>query len=141
MLLTSARRFGRGCVSGLPKLYERSVSERASRDRLLKLLPPDLRPGPVCRPPQTRTKDVPQTPTSPYGQQAESLSLAIRSGTSPRCGNLLWTTLLKLWMRRSLLDCDRRLRLRRRTTRRSCTRSCGCSEPRLPRTDSPASFL
>lgn len=29
--------------------------------------------------------DVPQTPTSPYGQQVESPPLAVRSGDLPRC--------------------------------------------------------
>jgi hypothetical protein len=40
--------------------------------------------------------DVPQTPTSPYGQRVESPPLAVRSGGfPPRSGNL-WTILLKL---------------------------------------------
>jgi hypothetical protein len=39
--------------------------------------------------------------------------------TYPDVWNILWTTLWKLWMRRSSLDCDMRLPLRRRTTRSS----------------------
>jgi hypothetical protein len=53
-------------------------------------------------------------------------------GIFPKVWNLLWTTLLKLWMMRSLLDCDRQLRLRTTTTTSSWRLSCGCSEPRLP---------
>jgi hypothetical protein len=61
--------------------------------------------------------DVPQTPTSPYGQQVESLPVAVRSELWTTLLNL-WTTLLKLWTRRSSLDYDMRLPLRR-TTRSS----------------------